>query len=142
MRTYLGLIALGVALVVPAAVRAQEEMAQAILKVQGVVTANEDEAQKIGYDDISINFLKEPTKDLKWIGVVQCTNEVGDPFEGKQIMDRIQGPSPTFLVDGQPDQVNMLRNAPVGSRVTFQGMFVQQARNFLLSTVTVTPPKK
>ncbi|HEV7732122.1 MAG TPA: hypothetical protein VGR62_08170 [Candidatus Binatia bacterium] len=142
MRTYLGLIALGVALVVPAAVRAQEEMAQAILKIQGIVATNENQAQTIGYDDISINFLKEPTKDLKWIGVVQCTNEVGDPFEGKQIMDRIQGPSPTFLIDGQPDQVNMLRNAPVGSRVTFQGMFVQQARNFLLSTVTVQPPKK
>lgn len=142
MRTYLGLIALGVALVVPAAVRAQEEMAQAVLKIQGVVAANENQAQTIGYDDISINFLKEPSKDMLWIGVVQCTNEVGDPFEGKQIMDRIQGPSPTFLVDGQPDQVNMLRNAPVGSRVTFQGMFVQQARNFLLSTVTVTPPKK
>jgi hypothetical protein len=142
MRTYLGLIALGVALVMPAALRAQDQLAQTVLQIQGIVAASEDQAEKIGYDDVSMNFVDQPAKDLKWIGVVQATTEVGDPFEGKEILERADGPSPTFLVSGKPDVVKVLRDAPVGARVTFKGMFIQESRNFLVSTASILPPKK
>lgn len=141
MRTYLGLIALGVALVLPASLRAQDQLAQTVLKIQGVVAANEDDAEKVGYDDVSFNFVNQPAKDMKWLGVVLCTTEVGDPFEGKEILERVDGPSPTFLMDGKPDIVKVLRDAPVGTRVSFQGMFIQESRNFLVSSATVLPPK-
>jgi hypothetical protein len=142
MRTYLGLIALGVALVMPAALRAQDQLAQTVLQIQGIVAASEDQAEKVGYDDVSMNFVDQPAKDLKWIGVVQATTEVGDPFEGKEILERSDGPAPTFLVSGKPDVVKVLRDAPVGARVTFKGMFIQESRNFLVSTASVLPPKK
>lgn len=142
MRTYLGLIALGVALVMPATLRAQEEFAQTVLQLHGIVAASEDQAQKVGYDDVSMNFVEQPAKDVKWMGVVQCVNEVGDPFEGKQIMERVEGPSPTFLLSGKPDVLKVIRDAPVGARLTFKGMFEQDSRNFLVSTASVLPPKK
>jgi hypothetical protein len=139
MRTYLGLIALGVALVVPASLRAQDQLVQSVLKIHGVVAADEASAEKIGYDAISVNFVKTPAKQVKWIGVVQCTNEVGDPFTGKNILDQIVGPQPTMLIDGTPDQVKVLADAPVGAKVTFQGQFVQDSRNLLLSSAAIVP---
>lgn len=141
LRIHLGLVVLAGALVVPAASRAQERFAPTLLTIQGVVAANEDEAEDVGYDDVSVNFVDEPAKDVKWIGVVHAVDGEGDPFEGKQIIDRADGSKPTFLVGGKPDVVKVLRDAPVGARVSFKGMFVQQSRNFLLSEAKVLPAK-
>lgn len=142
MRTYLGLIALGAALVLPASLRAQDQLAQTVLQIQGIIAANQDQAEKVGYDDVSMNFVDQPAKDVKWLGVVQATTEVGDPFEGKEILERTDGPQPTFLISGKPDVVKVLRDAPVGAKVTFKGMFVQASRNFLVSTAEIVPAKK
>lgn len=128
-------------LVLPCMARAQLDIAgtQHVLTIHGTLTADQKAAQKIGYDAISIGFAGQPPDVLRWIGVVKAEAYDGDAFLGKQYLDRVDGYTPNLLASGKSDLVAKLRSAPTGSRVAVMGIFDEDARNFLVGSVKVTP---
>lgn len=141
MARILGLFGLVIALSLPCAVEAQEELGDQsqLLSVAGRVSADQKAAAQYGYSAISIGFAGAPPDKLVWIGVVKAQSWNGDVFAGREMIAQIQGYTPNMLAAGKPPLLDKIRQAPVGSNVTVEGILDLGARNYLVGMVEVKP---
>jgi len=139
MSRTLGLLTLLGGLILPVAAHAQfQTMDTRVLTIHGTVAADEKAAQKIGYDAISIGFTGAPADAMTWVGVVAAMAFDGDAFEGRNILQTLDGYTPNLLASGKADLIAKIRNASSGSRLVINGI-LDPSRNFLVASVRVIP---
>lgn len=142
MARILGLLGVLVALCLPRAVEAQEGFADQseLLTITGQVAADQKAAAQVGYTAVSIGFIKAPEDKVVWVGVVKAESWNDDVFEGRDMLARVEGYTPTMVAAAKQPLLSKIEQAPVGSRISIEGVFDQGARTYLVGMVKVTPP--
>jgi hypothetical protein len=83
----------------------------------------------------------EPAPVRRWLGVTDArTLPRRDPVAGQDLVQALLPLGGRLRVSGPPALLARLRQAPVGSEVTLEGMGFSGDRNLLLTRVDVTRP--
>lgn len=135
------LATLAMLLLLPAPLRAQEvyDLGSVVWRMRGTLAANEQSANDIGYDGVSIGFTGQADTKVRWLGVVHAEIFGGDTFDAQSYVDRVSHYNPTFRVVGPPGLASQLLALPDGSRVALEGVLDPRARTLMLDAVKPLP---
>src|SRR5262249_21135204 len=113
--------------------------------LEGIMGKDQNAARDTGWFPISVGFVvndKVPERGLgeeRGIGVTAFITWDGDPFVGRDHLQRLLPDDPVLLLDGPPAMTKQIQQAPPGSRLKVRGVLNTQSRIFLISGVKVTP---
>jgi hypothetical protein len=107
-----------------------------LLKLEGVVQANEAAAKRTGYTAISFAFLDGKGGTERWLGVTKARTVGGDqPLNGGDVLAAVAPFTPNFLVVGPESVVAQLREMPPGTAVRIAGLVNRGSRTYFLRRV-------
>ncbi|MGH7894795.1 MAG: hypothetical protein ACREQL_09010 [Candidatus Binatia bacterium] len=137
----IGSIGLVVALCRPGVAPGQVSAGQPqVFTIEAILAPDMATADKVGYDPLSAGFVGGKSDEVRWLGILSARSINGDSFQGRQIVESLQGNQPNLLVSGKDDLLSKFRGAAMGSQVVLQGMLIPQSRNYMLDKVDVRPP--
>jgi hypothetical protein len=109
-----------------------------LLRLEGIVTSSHEAARRVGFAATSLELLDTATR--RWIGVSDVRTLGGDQFlMGKDVLAALAPFDPNLLVAGPPDLAMHLGEAPIGSRVTIEGIVIRSSRVFYLRRLDIQP---
>lgn len=113
-----------------------------ILRLDGVIATDRDEARRIGFTVVSFGVLGGAPDTRIWLAVEDARTIGGDnALLGKDVLDALAGYRPTLFLAGAKTLVTRVTALAPGTPVRLDGLVDRGARTFLLRDVATDPPQ-
>lgn len=107
-----------------------------IVRLEGRVVPDAKAANRGGGDGLSLSF-PGPGPSVRWLSVTQIAPFGANPAERHQLLNALRPRNPSLVIAGPESLVDRARVAPVGARITMEGLLDQGSGKYTVSIVEV-----